>query len=78
MALGDTEHDRACPEQGEIARVDLTHFFKCPANARITRQSLAAIGRLFKRGNRSSCGSLFAKPLAPGPATLNASSSLAA
>jgi hypothetical protein len=29
----------------------LAHFFKRPANARITRQSFAAIGRSFKRRN---------------------------
>jgi hypothetical protein len=31
--------------------VRLAHFFERPANSRITRQSLAAIGRLFKGGN---------------------------
>ena len=31
--------------------VRLAHFFERPANARVTRQSLAAIGRPFKGGN---------------------------
>src|SRR5437660_12377256 len=31
--------------------VGVTHFLKRPANARITRQSLAAIGRPFKSGD---------------------------
>jgi hypothetical protein len=39
MVLGDMEDYRACL------------FFECPANARIARQSLAAIGRPFKGGN---------------------------
>src|SRR3546814_11397300 len=31
--------------------VRLAHFFKRPANAHVTRQSLAAIGRPFEGGN---------------------------
>ena len=31
--------------------VGLAHFFQRPANSRITRQSFAAVGRPFKRGN---------------------------
>src|ERR1700716_2950004 len=31
--------------------VRLAHFFKRPANAHVTRQSLAAIGRRFKSGD---------------------------
>src|SRR3546814_5191100 len=31
--------------------VRLAHFFERPANAHVTRQSLAAIGRPFKGGN---------------------------
>src|SRR4051794_10313112 len=31
--------------------VRLAHFFQRPANARVTRQSLAAIGRMFEGGN---------------------------
>ena len=38
-------------ERNKAHLVGLAHFFKCPANARITRQSLAAIGRSFKGGN---------------------------
>jgi hypothetical protein len=38
-------------ERNKANLVGLAHFFKCPANARITRQSLAAIGRPFKGGN---------------------------
>src|SRR5882757_5268701 len=33
-------------EKSNVVR--LAHFFKCPANAHVTRQSSAAIGRLFK------------------------------
>src|SRR5688572_8953231 len=38
-------------ERNKANLVGLAHFFKRPANARITRQSLAAIGRPFKGGN---------------------------
>jgi hypothetical protein len=38
-------------ERHKANLVRLPHFFKRPAHARITRQSLAAIGRAFKRGN---------------------------
>jgi hypothetical protein len=38
-------------ERNEANLVGLADFFECPANARIARQSLAAIGRPFKRGN---------------------------
>src|SRR5882757_8457927 len=36
-------------EKSNVVR--LAHFFKCPANAHVTRQSSAAIGRLFKSGD---------------------------
>src|SRR5207302_7847450 len=39
------------PERNKTNLVRLAHFFQRPANARITRQSLAAIGRPFKGGN---------------------------
>jgi len=35
-------------EQKKTNLVPLAHFFKRPANAHVTRQSLAAIGRSFK------------------------------
>src|SRR5262245_65094749 len=38
-------------ERNKTNLIGLAHFFKRPANARITRQSLAAIGRPFKGGN---------------------------
>src|SRR5262245_15095492 len=38
-------------ERNKANLIGLAHFFKRPANARITRQSLAAIGRPFKGGN---------------------------
>jgi hypothetical protein len=38
-------------ERDEANLVGLAHFFKRPTNARITRQSLAPIGRSFKGGN---------------------------
>ena len=38
-------------ERNQANLVGLAHFFERPANARITRQSLAAIGRPFKGGN---------------------------
>src|SRR3954462_1724357 len=38
-------------ERNKTNLVRLAHFFQRPANARIARQSLAAIGRPFKRGN---------------------------
>src|SRR4030095_2061445 len=40
------------PERNKTNLVRLAHFLERPANARITRQSLAAIGRPFKGGNR--------------------------
>src|SRR6185503_18574273 len=40
------------PERNKTNLVRLAHFLQRPANARITRQSLAAIGRPFKGGNR--------------------------
>jgi hypothetical protein len=39
------------PERNKTNLVGLPHFFERPANARITRQSLAAIGRPFKGGD---------------------------
>ncbi len=47
--MGGFPHRR---ERHEANRVRLTHFFQCPAHARIARQSLAAIGRPFEGGNR--------------------------
>src|SRR2546426_12091364 len=41
-------------ERNKTNVVRLVHFFKRPANAHITRQSLAAIWRLFKGGNGGS------------------------
>src|SRR5437016_10122599 len=38
-------------EREKTNLVRLAHFFKRPANAHVTRQSLAAIGRPFKGGN---------------------------
>src|SRR3984893_9825496 len=38
-------------ERNKTNLVRLAHFFKRPANAHVTRQSLAAIGRPFKSGN---------------------------
>jgi hypothetical protein len=38
-------------ERNKTNLVRLAHFFKRPANAHVTRQSLAAIGRPFKGGN---------------------------
>src|SRR5438128_12158961 len=38
-------------ERNKTNVVRLVHFFKRPANAHVTRQSLAAIWRLFKGGN---------------------------
>src|SRR5882757_53301 len=38
------------PERNKTNLVRLAHFFQRPANARITRQSLAAVGRPFKGG----------------------------
>src|SRR5882762_12042376 len=38
-------------ERKKTNLVRLAHFFKRPANAHVTRQSLAAIGRPFKGGN---------------------------
>src|SRR6202163_1437308 len=38
-------------ERRKTNLVRLAHFFKRPANAHVTRQSLAAIGRPFKGGN---------------------------
>src|SRR5215510_4663551 len=38
-------------ERNKANLVGLAHFFQRPANARITRQSLAAIGGPFKGGN---------------------------
>src|SRR5580692_3489197 len=38
-------------ERNQTNLVRLAHFFKRPANAHVTRQSLAAIGRPFKGGN---------------------------
>src|SRR5579859_5331894 len=38
-------------ERNKANLVRLTHFFERPANAHVTRQSLAAIGRPFKGGN---------------------------
>ena len=38
-------------ERNKTNLVGLAHFFQRPANARITRQSLAAVGRPFKGGN---------------------------
>src|ERR1700677_3712143 len=38
-------------ERNETNLVRLAHFLQCPANAHVTRQSLAAIGRPFKGGN---------------------------
>src|ERR1700679_41123 len=38
-------------ERNKTNLVRLAHFFKRPANAHVTRQSPAAIGRLFKGGN---------------------------
>src|SRR4051812_27615077 len=38
-------------ERNKTNVVRLAHFFKRPANAHVTRQSLAAIRRLFKGGN---------------------------
>src|ERR1700730_9728397 len=37
-------------ERNKTNAVGLAHFFKCPANAHVTRESLAAIGRAFKGG----------------------------
>src|SRR6185436_6284856 len=45
--------------------VGLADFFKRPANARITRQSLAAIGRAFKGGNDYGHGRLLLAKWAP-------------
>ena len=39
-------------ERNKANLIRLTHFFKRPANARIARQSLAAIRRSFKGCNR--------------------------
>ncbi len=39
------------PERNEANLVGLAHFFQRPANARVARQSLAAIGRPFKGGD---------------------------
>src|SRR5258708_34965439 len=39
------------PERNKTNLVRLAHFLQRPANARITRQSLAAIRRPFKGGN---------------------------
>ena len=41
------------PERNKTNLVRLAHFFKRPANAHVTRQSPAAIGRPFKGGNGS-------------------------
>jgi hypothetical protein len=38
-------------ERNQANLVRFSHFFERPANARITRQPLAAIGRPFKGGN---------------------------
>src|ERR1700692_1596568 len=38
-------------ERNKTNLVRLAHFFKRPANAHVTRKSLAAIGRPFKGGN---------------------------
>src|SRR5579863_6665387 len=38
-------------ERNKTNLVRLAHFFERPANAHVTRQSPAAIGRPFKRGN---------------------------
>src|SRR5437764_2899112 len=38
-------------ERKKTNLVRLAHFFKRPANAHVTRQSLAAIGRPFKSGD---------------------------
>src|SRR5580704_15673949 len=38
-------------ERNKTNAVTLAHFFKRPANAHVTRESLAAIGRPFKGGN---------------------------
>ena len=41
-------------ERDEANFVGLAHFFERPANARVTRQSLAAIGRPFEGGDDGS------------------------
>jgi len=46
------------PERNKTNLVRLTHFFKCPANAHVTRKSLAAIGRPFKGGNGGGHGQI--------------------
>src|ERR1700716_4581402 len=38
-------------ERNKTNVVRLAHFFKRPANAHVTRQSLAAVGRAFKSGD---------------------------
>ena len=38
-------------ERNKTNVVRLSHFFECPTDGRVTRQSPAAIGRAFERGN---------------------------
>src|SRR6185503_8122186 len=52
-------------ERKKANLVGLAHFFKRPANARIARQSLAAIGRAFKGGNDYGHGRLLLAKWAP-------------
>src|ERR1700722_810430 len=47
-----------CTERNKTNLVRLAHFLKRPTNAHVTRQSLAAIGRPFKGGNRRGHGRL--------------------
>ena len=39
------------PERNQANLVGLAHLFQRPANARVARQSLAAVGRAFKGGD---------------------------
>jgi hypothetical protein len=43
------------PERNKTNLVRLAHFLKRPANAHVTRQSPAAIGRPCKGGNGRNC-----------------------
>jgi hypothetical protein len=45
-------------ERNKTNLVRLAHFFKRPANAHVTRKSLAAIGRPFKGGNGGGHGQI--------------------
>src|SRR5277367_5858738 len=46
------------PERNKTNLVRLAHFLECPANAHVTRKSLAAIGRPFEGGNGGGHGQI--------------------